>query len=166
MEGKHGKKVWQVNQSNEDVYEDKRWNMYTFERRSFLVCTSLKLLETNNFVVDQTVTCIWHRQSDTMIWWPQQLKDCNSKLNNNIELNMFQHPEKKQINNTRWKVTFVTDILNVTFILIILCIYFLFKKIILSKRIPVFPNWHLIQGYFLVSTFKIKWYLRRMKLKW
>ena len=65
------------------------------------MCTSLKLLETNNFVVDQTVTCIWHRQSDTMIWWPQQLKDCNSKLNNNIEVNMFQHPGKKELNNTR-----------------------------------------------------------------
>ena len=28
---------------------------------------------------DQPVSCIWHRQSDQMIWWPQELKDCNRK---------------------------------------------------------------------------------------
>ena len=27
----------------------------------------------------QTVSCIWHRQTDTMLWWPQQLLPCNSK---------------------------------------------------------------------------------------
>ena len=75
---------------------------YVYIGKEIFSCVHIiKLLETNNFVVDQTVTCIWHRQSDTMIWWPQQLKDCNSKLNNDIELNMFQHPEKKQINDTR-----------------------------------------------------------------
>ena len=26
---------------------------------------------------DQKVTCIWHRQSDSMMWWPQNLKECN-----------------------------------------------------------------------------------------
>ena len=29
---------------------------------------------------EQTVTCIWHRQTDSMMWWPQYLKDCNRKL--------------------------------------------------------------------------------------
>ena len=29
---------------------------------------------------DQAVTCIWHRQTDSMMWWPQYLKDCNRKL--------------------------------------------------------------------------------------
>ena len=28
---------------------------------------------------DQYVTCIWHRQTDTMLWWPQQLLPCNSE---------------------------------------------------------------------------------------
>jgi len=27
----------------------------------------------------QSVRCIWHRQSDTMMWWPQNLKQCNSE---------------------------------------------------------------------------------------
>ena len=27
----------------------------------------------------QEVTCIWHRQTDTMMWWPQDLHQCNSK---------------------------------------------------------------------------------------
>ena len=27
----------------------------------------------------QVVTCIWHRQTDTMMWWPQDLHQCNSK---------------------------------------------------------------------------------------
>ena len=27
---------------------------------------------------EQVVTCIWHRQSDTMMWWPQNVKLCNS----------------------------------------------------------------------------------------
>ena len=31
------------------------------------------------YPTDQEVSCIWHRQTDTMIWWPQELKDCNSK---------------------------------------------------------------------------------------
>ena len=26
---------------------------------------------------EQTVTCIWHRQTDSMMWWPQDLKLCN-----------------------------------------------------------------------------------------
>ena len=26
----------------------------------------------------QVVTCIWHRQTDTMMWWPQDLQQCNS----------------------------------------------------------------------------------------
>ena len=29
---------------------------------------------------DQVVTCIWHRQTDTMLWWPQAVLPCNSKL--------------------------------------------------------------------------------------
>ena len=29
---------------------------------------------------DQVVTCIWHRQTDTMLWWPQAILPCNSKL--------------------------------------------------------------------------------------
>ena len=27
----------------------------------------------------QLVRCIWHRQTDTMHWWPQNLHQCNSK---------------------------------------------------------------------------------------
>ena len=27
----------------------------------------------------QRVTCIWHRQTDTMLWWPQNVLPCNSK---------------------------------------------------------------------------------------
>ena len=30
-------------------------------------------------LASQTATCIWHRHTDTMLWWPQQLKPCNSK---------------------------------------------------------------------------------------
>ena len=26
---------------------------------------------------EQTVTCIWHRQTDSMMWWPQDIKQCN-----------------------------------------------------------------------------------------
>ena len=29
---------------------------------------------------DQVVTCIWHRQTDTMLWWPQAILPCNSKF--------------------------------------------------------------------------------------
>ena len=28
---------------------------------------------------NQVVTCIWHRQTDTMLWWPQVILPCNSK---------------------------------------------------------------------------------------
>ena len=28
---------------------------------------------------EQVVTCIWHRQTDTMMWWPQDIHDCNSE---------------------------------------------------------------------------------------
>ena len=28
---------------------------------------------------DQMVTCIWHRQTDMMLWWPQDIYPCNSK---------------------------------------------------------------------------------------
>lgn len=28
---------------------------------------------------EQTVSCIWHRQTDTMVWWPQEIKTCDSK---------------------------------------------------------------------------------------
>ena len=28
----------------------------------------------------QEVRCIWHRQTDTMLWWPQGLEPCNSKI--------------------------------------------------------------------------------------
>ena len=27
----------------------------------------------------QVVTCIWHRQTDSMIWWPPELHSCNRK---------------------------------------------------------------------------------------
>ena len=27
----------------------------------------------------QVVSCIWHRQTDTMMWWPQDLHQCNSQ---------------------------------------------------------------------------------------
>ena len=28
----------------------------------------------------QVVTCIWHRQTDSMIWWPPELHSCNRKI--------------------------------------------------------------------------------------
>ena len=28
----------------------------------------------------QMVTCIWHRQTDSMIWWPPELHSCNRKI--------------------------------------------------------------------------------------
>ena len=28
---------------------------------------------------EQVVRCIWHRQTDTMMWWPQDIHDCNSE---------------------------------------------------------------------------------------
>ena len=28
---------------------------------------------------EQEVRCIWHRQTDTMMWWPQDIHDCNSE---------------------------------------------------------------------------------------
>ena len=40
---------------------------------TYLITARAKL----NWNSDQKVTCIWHRQSDTMMWWPQNLKDCN-----------------------------------------------------------------------------------------
>ena len=43
---------------------------------------------------EQLVTCIWHRQSDTMMWWPQNVKQCNSQLPNIILI----------VNTTRPKV--------------------------------------------------------------
>ena len=33
---------------------------------------------------EQVVTCIWHRQTDTMLWWPQDLHDCNSQYQTNL----------------------------------------------------------------------------------
>lgn len=30
-------------------------------------------------LVDQVVKCVWHRQTDSMIWWPPQLHNCNRK---------------------------------------------------------------------------------------
>ena len=38
----------------------------------------------NNMLTDngdefQHVTCIWHRQTDTMLWWPQSVFPGNSK---------------------------------------------------------------------------------------
>jgi hypothetical protein len=27
----------------------------------------------------QTVTCVWHRQTDSLVWWPAELHACNSK---------------------------------------------------------------------------------------
>ena len=38
---------------------------------------TILLLLKLNLSSDQKVTCIWHRQSDTMMWWPQNLKECN-----------------------------------------------------------------------------------------
>ena len=34
---------------------------------------------------EQYVTCIWHRQTDTMHWWPQDLHQCNSKYRVQLE---------------------------------------------------------------------------------
>ena len=34
---------------------------------------------------EQVVTCIWHRQTDTMMWWPQDLHDCNSQYQTRLE---------------------------------------------------------------------------------
>ena len=28
----------------------------------------------------QTVSCIWHRQTDLMFWWPQDVLQCNSEF--------------------------------------------------------------------------------------
>lgn len=28
----------------------------------------------------QVATCIWHRQTDSMIWWPPELHSCNRKI--------------------------------------------------------------------------------------
>ena len=30
-------------------------------------------------LVEQVVMCIWHRQTDSMIWWPPELHNCNRK---------------------------------------------------------------------------------------
>ena len=30
-------------------------------------------------LVEQVVKCIWHRQTDSMIWWPPELHNCNRK---------------------------------------------------------------------------------------
>ena len=35
--------------------------------------------ETTEGVKVQEVTCIWHRQTDMMLWWPQTLHDCSRK---------------------------------------------------------------------------------------
>ena len=40
-------------------------------------CPSKKLTEENESV--QLVRCIWHRQTDTMHWWPQNLHECTRK---------------------------------------------------------------------------------------
>ena len=31
---------------------------------------------------EQVVKCIWHRQTDSMIWWPPELHNCNRKASN------------------------------------------------------------------------------------
>lgn len=28
---------------------------------------------------EQVVKCVWHRQTDSMIWWPPELHNCNRK---------------------------------------------------------------------------------------
>ena len=45
--------------------------------RDIQVNLTFLLLLKLNLNLDQKVTCIWHRQSDTMMWWPQNLKECN-----------------------------------------------------------------------------------------
>ena len=35
--------------------------------------------ETTEGAKVQEVTCIWHRQTDMMLWWPQTLHDCSRK---------------------------------------------------------------------------------------
>ena len=30
-------------------------------------------------LVDQVVKCVWHRQTDSMIWWPPEVHNCNRK---------------------------------------------------------------------------------------
>ena len=45
--------------------------------RNIQVNLTILLLLKLNLSSDQKVTCIWHRQSDTMMWWPQNLKECN-----------------------------------------------------------------------------------------
>ena len=46
---------------------------------------------------EQTVTCIWHRQSDTMMWWPQNLKECNSELALTSYLRQLRHHRHKNV---------------------------------------------------------------------
>ena len=35
-------------------------------------------------LVEQVVKCVWHRQTDSMIWWPPQLHKCNRKTSNSL----------------------------------------------------------------------------------
>ena len=37
------------------------------------------LLTWEQSLAEQSVRCVWHRQTDTMHWWPQDLHKCNSK---------------------------------------------------------------------------------------
>ena len=41
------------------------------------------LLTWKDSLREQTVRCIWHRQTDTMHWWPQNLHQCNSEYHTN-----------------------------------------------------------------------------------
>ena len=29
---------------------------------------------------EQVAACVWHRQTDSMVWWPAELHPCNSEL--------------------------------------------------------------------------------------
>lgn len=37
-------------------------------------------MKTQDGRTSQMVKCIWHRQSDLMFWWPQDIHACNSKF--------------------------------------------------------------------------------------
>ena len=39
-----------------------------------------KTLTWEEHLEHQVVTCIWHRQTDSMIWWPPELHSCNRKI--------------------------------------------------------------------------------------
>ena len=50
-----------------------------------------EMMSVNFLNSEQTVTCIWHRQSDTMMWWPQNLKECNSESSPAIYIKCHHH---------------------------------------------------------------------------